>query len=148
MRKNRTTCVVIADGARAKFLVKNTNNLMPIIPTHHAADDVTVHQDMGASTPGKMSKGMTNHGLHSYPPHSDWYQFQKEAFATEIANILHSTEKNYDQFILIASPFVLGLLRQHLSPHVISKVIYEINKDLTKLPLKTVFKVLTDKEAA
>ena len=142
--KKQTTCVLIADGARAKFLVKNIDSLVPILPTHHAAEDVTIHQDKGASTPGKMSKGMANHGLHSYPPHSDWYQFKKEAFATEVAAILHNTEKNYDQLILIASPFVLGCLRQHLSNNVIAKVAYEINKDLTKSPLKTVFKILAN----
>ncbi len=138
MMKKQTTCVVIADGARAKFLAKINHSLVPILATHHAVDDITIHLDKGASTPGRVGKGIATQGLHSYPTHSDWYHFKKETFASEIATIIHSAAKNYDQLILIAAPVVLGCLRQHLSPHVISKVVYEIDKDLTKIPLKEV----------
>lgn len=136
--KRKTTCVVVADGARAKFLVKNNHSLTPIMPTHHASDDVTIHLDKGASTPGKVSKGIVTQGLHSYPTHSDWHHFKKEEFATEIAKILHDTVLNYDRLILIAAPVVLGCLRQHLSQLVACKVVQEINKDLTKAPLNEV----------
>lgn len=136
--KEQTTCVVIADGVRAKFLTKNNHDLVPIMATHHAADEVAIHLDKGASTPGKASKGIATRGLHSYPTHSDWYHFKKETFATKIAAIIDNTAKNYDQLILIAAPVVLGYLRQHLSPSVASKVVYEIDKDLTKTPLKEV----------
>lgn len=136
--KEQTTCVVVADGARAKFLEKSKHNLVPILPTHHAVDDVTIHQDKGASTPGRVGKGMATKGTHSYPAHSDWYHFKKEAFATEVAKILHDTVLNYDRLILIAAPVVLGCLRQHLSPLVACKVVQEIDKNLTKTPLKEV----------
>lgn len=136
--KEQTTCVVIADGTRAKFLTKKNHNLVPIMATHHANDDVAVHQDKGSSIPGKVSKGMVNKGTHSYPPHSDWYHFKKEMFAVKIAAILGSISKNYDKIILIAAPVVLGSLRQHLSPNILAKIVHEINKDLTKTPLKEV----------
>lgn len=136
--KTQTTCVVIADSTRAKFLKKNNQDLVPIIATQHAAGDVTVHQDKGASTPGRVSKGVTDKGTHSYPTHSDWYRFKKEIFATKIAEILHGIATEYDQVILIAAPVVLGHLRQHLSPHVVSKIVHEVDKDLTKAPLKEV----------
>lgn len=136
--KEKTTCVVVADGARAKFLVKNNHSLMPIMPTHHAIDDVTIHLDKGTSTPGKVGKGIAIHGLHSYPTHSDWYHFKKKEFATEIAKILHDTVLNYDRLILIAAPVILGCLRQNLSQLVACKVVQEINKDLTKASLKEV----------
>ena len=136
--KEQNTRVVVADGARAKFLVKHNDSLMPIMLTHHAVDDVTIHQDKSASTLGRVSKGMTTQGLHSYPTHSDWHHFKKEEFATEIAKILHSTVLDYDRLILIAAPVVLGCLRQHLSQLVACKVVQEINKDLTKAPLKEV----------
>lgn len=140
MMKTQTTCVVIADSSRAKFLTKNNNDLVPITATHHAAEDVEVHKDKGASTPGKVSKGMINRGIHSYPVHSDWYRFKKEVFAIKIAEILHGMAASYDQIILIAAPVVLGHLRQHLSPHVTSKIVHEVDKDLTKAPLKKVQK--------
>lgn len=142
--KKKITYVLIADGARAKLLIKNKDGLTRILPTHHLEEDVDVHQDKGASTPGKTSFAV-NHGLHSYPTHSDWYKFKKEVFATEIAAILYQAEKDYDSLILIASPFVLGCLRQHLSQAVTDKIKCEINEDLTKLPLKKVFKMITDR---
>lgn len=134
--KEPTTCVVVADGARAKFLKKSKRHLVPILSTHHAVDDLTIHQDKGASTPGRVSKGIAIKGTHSYPGHSDWYHLKKEAFATEVEKIHHDTLLNYDRLILIAAPGVLGCLRQHLSPLVACKVVQEIDKNLTKSPLK------------
>ncbi len=142
--KTKTTWVVIADGVRAKVLVKNSEGLTRMLPTHHLKEDVTVHQDKGASTPGKTSFSAI-HGLHSYPTHSDWYKFKKEVFAAEVAGILNKIEKNYDRLILIASPFVLGCLRPCLSQSVTNKVVYEVAEDLTKLPLRKVFKILSDR---
>lgn len=136
--KKQTTCVVIADSTRAKFLSKNNHDLTPIMATHHAEDEVTIHQDKGASRPGKVSKGIADKGMHSYPSHSDWHRFKKETFATKIAETLNHMASDYDQVILIAAPAVLGHLRQHLSSHVLSKIVHEIDKDLTKAPLKEV----------
>lgn len=43
--KKQTTYVVIADGTRAKFLIKNVDGLTPILHTHHLEEDVMIHQD-------------------------------------------------------------------------------------------------------
>ena len=132
--KEPTTCVMIADGARAKFLTKNTNALLPILPTQHAEDTVTTHLEHKHPSHGRV--GIK--ALHSYYEHADWSYFKKEAFAIEIARVLYNLVKTYDRLILIAAPVVLGCLRQHLSPHVASKITLEIDKDLTKIPLKKV----------
>ena len=136
--KEQTTCVVIADGTRAKFLTKSNRNLTPILATRHSINDIVIHKNRSASIPGSVSKGIADKGTHSYTTHSYWHHFKKEVFAVEIATILDNIVKNYDKLILIAAPEVLGCLRQHLSPNVASKVVNEIDKDLTKIPLKKV----------
>lgn len=144
MLKNKITWVVIADGSRAKLLFKKNGHLTKALPTHHLKDDVVIHIDKGASTPGKTSFSIL-HGLHSYPTHSDWYKFKKEVFVQKVAAILNKTEKKYNDLELIASPFVLGCLRKQLSTVVKSKITCEINEDLTKLPLKKVLKIVTER---
>lgn len=136
--------MVIADGSRAKLLSKNYDKLTRVLPTHHLEDDVAIHVDKGASTPGKTSFSIL-HGLHSYPTHSDWYKFKKEVFVHKIAAILNKAEKRYSDLVLIASPFVLGCLRKQLSTVVKSKITCEINEDFTKLPLKKVLKIVTER---
>lgn len=138
MMKKQVIYVVIADAGRAKFLEKSNHILVPVLPTHHAVDDISIHQDKNESIPGRVGKGIAIKGLHTYPLHSDWYHIRKKAFAVEIARILHEMVQKYDQLILIAAPMILGCLRQNLSSLVTSKLIHAIDKDLTKASLKEI----------
>jgi protein required for attachment to host cells len=53
-------------------------------------------------------------------------------FAKEVADFLKIQGADYDQLYLIAPPHFLGLIRPNLDKAVMSKLIMEIDKDLSK----------------
>ena len=53
-------------------------------------------------------------------------------FAKEVADFLKIQGVNYDQLYLIAPPHFLGLVRPNLDKAIISKLIMEIDKDLSQ----------------
>ena len=127
--------VLVADGERAKFLMQEESVLTQVHPTHHVEDDVSIQKDKDEGKPGRVGKGGTTGGLHSYPAHKDWHRFEKDLFAIEIAKVLNKDVDHFDSIIIIAPPMILGDLRKHISDQVKNKVVHEVNKDLTKLPL-------------
>jgi len=53
-------------------------------------------------------------------------------FAKEVADFLKMQGANYDQLYLIAPPHFLGLIRPNLDKAIISKLVMEIDKDLSR----------------
>lgn len=74
-------------------------------------------------------------------PKTEWNTLAQEAeatlFAKEISSELSGGRKQqkFDRLVLVASPEFLGKLRETLDPHVLERVVGEINKDYLKLPL-------------
>jgi protein required for attachment to host cells len=137
----KTKWVLVADGERAKFLTQEASVLVPVHATHHAEEDVSVPKDNDMDKPGRVGKnGM---GLHSYPAHKDWHRFEKDLFAAEIAKIINKDVEAFDSLVIIAPPLILGDLRKHISTQVKNKVVHEVNKDLTKLPLDELLEYVT-----
>ena len=138
----KTKWILVADGERAKFLTQEDATLVPVYETHHAEEDVSVHKDNDAHKPGRVGKGGAL-GLHAYPSHKDWHRFEKDLFAAEIAKIINHDVEDFDSLIIIAPPLILGDLRKHISPQVKNKVVHEVNKDLTKVPLDELLEYVT-----
>lgn len=122
--------VLVADGAHAKLFEKNGTALKQIGETLERSkilDDF----DKGAGKPGKITKN-----AHVFAPHTDLEELQQDQFMRNVANRLHNDYTNVENFILIAPPQTLGLLRKHLNRHILDKVDHEVPKDLTKLKEK------------
>lgn len=134
--------ILVADGERAKFLTQVDSTLVQVHSTHHVEEAVLTHKDKDSGKPGRVGKGGAL-GLHSYPSHTDWHRFEKDLFAIEIAKVLNKEVAHFDSIVIIAPPLILGDLRKHLSDHVKNKVIHEVNKDLTKLPLDELLEYVT-----
>ena len=68
---------------------------------------------------------------------TDWHELQKERFASDIADLLYERAHKglFDHIVLVASPNILGELRKELHQEVTNKVIAEIPKTLTGMPL-------------
>ena len=59
------------------------------------------------------------------------------AFARSIIERLSKAETagEFDRVVIIASPHMLGLLRKSMSPKVADKIMAELDKDLTAIPV-------------
>ncbi|MDJ0637752.1 MAG: host attachment protein [Paracoccaceae bacterium] len=60
-----------------------------------------------------------------------------EAFAHNIVERLSKAvaDGDFDRVVIIASPHMLGLLRKSMSPEVADKIMAELDKDLTAIPV-------------
>lgn len=87
--------------------------------------------------------GTVRHKLepHEMPGHHDAI-----LFAHDLSVWLENAAKNglYDRLVLIAAPKTLGYLRERLGQAVQSRIIAEVNKDLTKLNEKALQKQLKE----
>jgi protein required for attachment to host cells len=128
--------VLVADGERAKILVKDGASLLHVHPTYHA-DEVEVTKNKETHKPGRIRQ-TSKFNEHVYAPHVHWHEFKKEIFIKKIAKILNEAYTSFAKLVVIAPPQVLGELRKKLNEHVLGKVTLEIPKDLTKFPLEEI----------
>jgi len=128
------TFVLIADGGRARLLFRSTEepHLRQLEDWDHEAGRLPDHlsqTDSLGSTEG--------HGNHhsSMTPTNDPKRHSQQVFAKKLAEYLKQSSSDYDQLIVVAAPKFLGDLRKEFDAEVNKKIIAELDKDLTHVPL-------------
>lgn len=133
MKRSRTW-VVVADGARAQVFLNSgpKTGLKSALPQALVADN-RPSGELVSDRSGR-SFDSTGQGRHAMEQSSDPHEHQQKIFALEIAKLLDQkrNEKAYDQIIIVATPKMLGTMRQALNKATSQLVVGEINKDLTK----------------
>lgn len=129
------TWIVIADGAKARFLVNNGpgKGLKPANIADMSAD-LAPTRDIGTERPGRVHDRF-GPGRHAMAPRVDWHQQDKALFAAEVSKILNrSAQKGaFDRLVLVAPAKTLGELRHGLDTHAAALVSGELAKDLTNV---------------
>ena len=142
--KPHITWILIVDGERARLL----QNLGPGKGLSRAINgeffyDTRATRDLGTDKPGRSFESASA-ARHAYEPKVDWHRAEKQVLCKEMAKIVNqgALEKSYERLVLIAPPQILGDLRQMLDDHAKSKIIGEMDKDLTHIPDKEIPKHL------
>lgn len=132
MIKQKKTWVLVADGARARIFVKNSNHLTNVMGQDFVGENLK-DSEAGTDKPGRGYES-ANSARHAYQPRTDWHQYHKELFAKELCTILEKANEDaeFDELIIISPPKTLGDIRAHLSKHTLTKVKAELPKDVTK----------------
>ncbi|MGD9737829.1 MAG: host attachment family protein [Bauldia sp.] len=75
---------------------------------------------------------------------ADWFRFDKHRFAKDIATMLYRAAHagGYESLVIVAPPRTLGELRAELHSEVRSRLIAEIDKDLTGHPIASIERIL------
>ena len=75
---------------------------------------------------------------------TDWHELAKERFAKDLSDLLYKEahKGHFDKLIIVASPQVLGVLRDEMHSEVTSKIIAEIPKTLTNHPVNEIEKIV------
>ena len=140
------TWVVVADGSRARFL----ENLGPGRGLSETAQpDLTTEsrpsREVGTEAPGR-AHDRQGPARHTMAPRVDWHEFEKAAFAGEVAALLNAAarSKSFDRLVLVAPPKTLGALRGALDKQTAALVTGELGKDLTNHPLSELPRHLTE----
>lgn len=130
----KTTWVLVSDGARAQFYVSDGHSLAPALDHTLAAPTRSHAREAESDRPGR-SFDSAGQGRHAMEPPTDWKTHEKDALARAVAEELRhaANRRDFDRLVVVASPEMLGDLRDCFDKVVAQRVVAEIAKDLTHL---------------
>lgn len=137
------TWVVVTDSEKALFLRNVTDGEDPNLEVIRKKEQENPKDiDQSANRPGRVGQS-ANPGKSAYDD-TDWHELAKDRFAIELAEILYDRahKGKFDSLVLVASPGVLGTLRDELHQEVTDKIIGEIPKTLTNHPLAEIEQIV------
>lgn len=133
----KTTYVLIADGARARLFVveEGTAALKPALGQEFIGTNLP-SREIASDRPGRSfdSAGL---GRHAMEPPTDPHRHAERVFAQEVVAVLEDArQKNaFQRLVVVAPPKALGDLRSEFSDALRNRVIAELHKDLTKVAI-------------
>lgn len=135
---NANRCVVVADGAHARFLLAEPRAEVPHRPVLRLVENVKMenpeHTVKGRREARKIKSGRDERAAHSYTDHRDPHDVElMRRFAGRVAKQLASLlERQASSVVLVAEPQMLGLLRTAVAPVMKSGVpVQELARDYT-----------------
>ncbi|MCG6883574.1 MAG: host attachment family protein [Silicimonas sp.] len=139
------TWVLIADGEKAMFLQNDGDAEAPDLNVRRLEENENPPtREQAANRRGRVFQS-ANVGQSAYDD-TDWHEFEKERFAKDVADILyeHAHKGMFDKLVVVASPQVLGILRDEYHKEVQDRVIAEIPKTLTNHPLNEIERMVAE----
>ncbi|OWU73855.1 host attachment family protein [Phaeobacter sp. 22II1-1F12B] len=138
-RIKENTWVVVTDSEKALFLRNLTDHENPNLDVMESEEQENPSDEaQSANRPGRMND--TGVQQRSAMDDTDWHELQKERFAHHLSDILYEKahKGEFDRLIIVASPQVLGNLRDDMHKEVTDKVVAEIPKTLTNHPVNKI----------
>jgi protein required for attachment to host cells len=128
--------VVVADGRKMLFFRNKGDAEYPNLVVERVREqDNPSDGDQSTDAPGTTFSSV-GAGRSSYQE-TDFHQLEEDRFAAETAELLKKRAFNndYDSLVVVAPPKTLGELRKHYHKEVSSRLIGELDKDLTGHPV-------------
>ena len=135
MKLSHGTWVMVLDGEKY-LLLRNrgdADNLDLRVVEHEEIDNPPTH-DQGTEQPGRKADA----GLgRSAVEQTDWHALEKANFAGDVADRLKNwaLKNRFRELLVCADPRTLGTIRPKYHSEVSRRLIGEIDKDLTSLPV-------------
>ena len=147
------TWVLVADGAKALFLVNDGDADYPVLNVRRKEEhESPPTREQGTDSPGRFSDGPEFQGIgsgqgfaqRSAVQETDWHRLEEERFADELAEMLYKRAHagEFRRIVLVAGPQILGVLRGKLHQEVRDKVVGEVDKTLTNHPVDEIERIL------
>ena len=144
MKKIRT-CVVIADGARAKIFI-NDGPGMGLKAMENGEFEKTSEpsRELGNDRPGRTRDSQS--GIRHAVEGTDFHLNEKLHFIGELAKIINIKAANneFERIILVAPPKILGDMKKKLDKHSTSIMKDSLAKDLTHFKIDELSKHLKE----
>lgn len=137
--------VLVGDGRKALFLRNEGDEKFPNLKTEQVLQDVNPPtHEQGSDRPGHVGKAMGS-GRRSAVEPVDWHDLGEHRFARTVASAMEDVvrSRKAPALVIVAPPRTLADIRAALHADVASRVIAEINKDLTRHPVSDIEKHLT-----
>ena len=130
------TLVLVADGEKALFLRNVGDERSPNLQVERrTCQENPPTGEQGTDRPGRMPD--TGVRQRSAMEETDWHMLEKDRFAAELADMLYrrANANDFDRLVVCAAPHTLGELRRQFHKIVAGRIIGEIDKDLTNMPV-------------
>ena len=132
--------VFVGDGGKALFLRNEGDEKFPNLVTERVfVDNDPPTREQGTDAPGRVYSGA--HALgRSAVETTDWHEIEKDRFAKRVSAALEDVvrKRATPALVIVAPPHILADLRRALHPDVKARVVAEIDKDLTKHPVREI----------
>jgi len=137
------TWVVVTDSEKALFLRNLTDHDNPNLDVFDEDEQENPSdREQSANRPGRMND--TGVQQRSAMDDTDWHELAKERFAADLAEKLEEEahKGSFKHLVIVASPQVLGVLREEMHKEVADKVVAEVPKTLTNHPVREIEKLV------
>jgi protein required for attachment to host cells len=135
--------VLVADGRKMLFLRnKGDETLVDLRVESHREQDNPPIRDQATDAPGRSISSVGSARSAMEP--TDFHQLQEDRFAAEATELLRkrALSNDFEALIVAAPPRTLGELRKHYHKVVEQRLIGEVSKELTGMPLPQIEKML------
>jgi protein required for attachment to host cells len=142
MRIGNETWVLVADGEKYLLLRNNGDEeFVDLRVIRHQEVENPATREQGTDRPGRFDDPAA--GRSAVEP-TDWHRLGKERFAMELAEQLRAwaLDNRFSALVLVADPRTLGVLRAALHKSVAERVVAELDKDLTQMPVHEIEDIL------
>lgn len=142
-RLTNGTWVVIADGEKTLFMENEGDGQYPVLRLRRQEmNDNPPDRDQSTDKAGQIGNGRG--GTGSAIEETDFHRLEKERFANDLADRLYklSHAGTFDRLVLVAPPQTLGAIRPALHKEVQAKIVAEIPKSLTSMPVDQIEKAI------
>lgn len=136
--------VFVGDGQKALFLRNSGDATLPNLTTARVfTDENPPTHEQGTDRPGRTFQS-ADKTQRSGVETTDWHELEKERFAKRVAVALEQMVRGekVKAIVVVAPPRTLAELRNAFHADVKNRIVAEIDKDLTKLPVDQIEKHL------
>ncbi len=136
--------VIVCDARKAIFLRNegNPTQLKFEVEEVKEAPANPPNARQGTERPGRIQNAV---GPTSATEESNWHELAETKFARDTAAALMRSNQSgrLQDIVLVAAPRILAVLRQHLDAKSRARILAEVDKDLTKHPIREIERLLS-----
>ena len=144
MNLPKNALVLVADGRKMLFLRNQGNGAeIDLRVEDHREQRNPPDREQGSDTAGRSFSSVGSR--RSAMDETDFHQLAEDRFAAEAADLLRKRAlvNDFDTLVVVAPPHTLGELRKHYHKEVASRIVCELDKDLTGRPVEDIEVALT-----
>lgn len=135
--------VLVADGRKSLFFRNEGDGDFPNLAMERKeVKENPDHHEQASDTAGQASSPVG--GASGTMGETDFHVLEEQRFAADTAAMLkeRALRNEYEALVVVAPPKTLGELRKHYHKEVEKRLVAEIPKDLTNLPVPEIERVL------
>jgi protein required for attachment to host cells len=135
--------VLVADGRKSLFFRNEGDGEFPnLVVERKQVQENPDHHEQASDTAGMAMNVIGGHG--GTMAEVDFHQLEEDRFAADTAEMLkrRALRNEYDALVVVAPPRTLGELRKHYHKEVEKRLVGEVAKDLTTMPVEEIERVL------